>query len=139
MARIRAMIAPLLFIGTANGDRFRFRRDIRYRNSFLPVVLGRVTTVPTGVRVDVIMFLHPIVAVFMLVWFSGVGYAVGLTAWTLLRTPRDAPIGFLVAMAILVFGVVLVGTGFFSEAREARRLLEQALATPQERAAASKE
>ena len=85
MARIRAMITPrpspwngfqrsftipiFPFIGTVEGDRFRVRRDIRYRNSFLPIVLGRVRTVPTGVRVGVTMFLHPTVAVFMLVWF----------------------------------------------------------------------
>ena len=135
MARIRAMMAPFLFVGAAKGDRFRVRRDIRYRNSFLPIVLGRVTAVPAGVRVEVTMFLHPIVAVFMLVWFSGVGFA----AWALLRTPRHAPIGFFGAVAILMFGLVLVGTGFFSEARKARRLLERALTTPQPRTPASKE
>jgi len=42
------------------------------------------------------MFLHPVIAVFMLVWFSGIGYAVGLTAWILLKTPRDAHMVFLV-------------------------------------------
>ena len=158
MARIRAMIAPgpsrwnafqrsfdrdsiplRPFIGTAEGDRFRVRRDIRYRNSFLPIVLGRVSTVPTGVRVGITMFLHPVIAVFMLVWFSGIGYAVGLTAWRLLNTPRDAHVVFLVPAGMLIFGIVLVGTGFFSEAQQARRLLEHALAIPPKQAPASRE
>ena len=158
MARIRAMIAPgpsrwnafqrsfdrdsiplLPFIGTAEGDRFRVQRDIRYRNSFLPIVLGRVSTVPTGVRVGITMFLHPVIAVFMLVWFSGIGYAVGLTAWILLKTPRDAHMVFLVPAGMLILGVVLVGIGFFSEAQQARRLLEQALAIPSKPALGSKE
>ena len=85
------------------------------------------------------MFLHPVIAVFMLVWFSGIGYAVGLTAWILLKTPRDAHMVFLAAAGMLILGVVLVGIGFFSEAQQARRLLEQALAIPSKPALGSKE
>jgi len=85
------------------------------------------------------MFLHPAIAVFMLVWFAGIGYAVGLTSWILLKTPRDAHMVFLVPAGMLILGVVLVGTGFFSEALQARRLLEHALASPPKQAPASKE
>src|SRR5262249_1058658 len=151
MARIRGMIAPgpsrwnafqrsfdrdsiplRPFIGTAEGDRFRVRRDIRYRNAFLPIVLGRVSTVPTGVRVGVTMFLRPVIAVFMLLWFSSIGYAVGLSAWRLLNTPRDAHMMFLVPAGVLIFGVVFVGTGFFLEGRQGREAFGAAFALPPE-------
>src|SRR2546425_5398947 len=34
------------FIGKIEGDSFRVRRDIHYRNSFLPLVWGRISSVP---------------------------------------------------------------------------------------------
>jgi len=115
------------FIGKIEGDRFKVRRDVRYRNSFLPIVTGRVASVPSGVRIDVTMSLHPAVAVFMLIWFSAVGLAAVVSAWTLLRGPRDEQLWFLMPWGMLIFGVVLVGGGFFPEAMRARRLLEQLL------------
>jgi hypothetical protein len=89
------------------------RRDIWYRNDFRPIVTGRVTSVPTGVRVSVNTFLHPAVAMFMAIWFSGVGLVAGLGAWTYLRTPPNAHTWSLIPVAMLIFGVVLVGGGFF--------------------------
>src|SRR5262245_968497 len=61
------------FIGKVEGACFRFRRDIWYRNDFRPIVTGRVTSVPTGVRIHVTMFLQPAVAVLMSIWFAAFG------------------------------------------------------------------
>jgi hypothetical protein len=119
------------FVGNVEGDRFRVRRVTWYRNDFRPIVTGRVMSVPTGVRVRVTMFLQPAVAVFMLVWFSAFGLAAGVGAWTYLRTPRDAQPGSLAPLAMLIFGTLLVGGGFFPEALKARRVLEQVLETEQ--------
>jgi hypothetical protein len=113
------------FIGKVEGGYFRVRRDIRYRNDFRPVIRGHVTSVPTGARIRVTMFLQPAVAVFMFIWFSGFAL-VARSAWTSPSTPGGTPAG-LAPGAMLVFGGVLVGGGFFSEALKARRLLEQVL------------
>ena len=116
------------FIGKVEGDYFRVRRDIWYRNDFRPVITGYVTKVPTGVRIRVTMFLKPAVAVFMFIWFSGFVLAAGISAWTLLRTPRAEQPGLLFAfMAMPIFGSVMVAGGFFPEAVKARKLLEQVL------------
>src|SRR5271154_1848899 len=50
------------FIGRVQDGSFKLRRDIRYRNSFLPLVRGHVVPTSTGTRVSVTMFLHPFVA-----------------------------------------------------------------------------
>jgi len=76
------------------------------------------------------MFLQPATAVVMLIWFSGFGLLAGVNTWTFLRTGRGAQPGLLSPVAMLIFGAVLVGGGFFPEALKARRLLEQLLATP---------
>jgi len=50
------------------GATFHMRRDIRYRNSFLPRVHGHVMFDPVGTRVRVTMRLHPVAAGFVLFW-----------------------------------------------------------------------
>ena len=69
------------------------------------------------------MFLHPIVALFMLVWFSGVG--AGVVSFSNPMHPL-----LIVPVGLLVFSVALVCRGFFPEAIKARRLLEQGLSKP---------
>ena len=91
-------------------------RNIDHRNSFLPLVRGRIDQGPGGSRISVILYIHPSVAIFMLGWLI----LVGRTAWL--------PSGdrFLTAgMFMLGIGVTLAG--FIPEARKARRLLEAAL------------
>ena len=117
------------FIGTIEGNRFRIRRDIGYRNSFLPIVSGQIVSATSGVRVSVTMGLHLAVAIVMLVWFAGVGFATAGSLWLLLTNRASAAFGFLIPPAMLVFGVVLVAFGFFPEAIKARTLLEQILST----------
>src|SRR6476469_5057876 len=63
------------FIGTVRTDSFKLRRDIRYRNSFLPLIRGRVAPLGSGARLDITMFIHPAVGVFLVFWLGGVGLA----------------------------------------------------------------
>jgi hypothetical protein len=113
------------FVGTVEGKKFRIHRDIYYRNSFLPMIRGHVDSGPVGTRVRVTMYLHPFVAVFMAVWFSGVGSAL----YGFLHSANPvADMTVVFPLGMLAFGVVMVCAGFFPEAIKARRLLEQALA-----------
>ena len=61
------------FIGSVQENSFRIRRDIRHRNSFLPLIWGRIVATGTSTRVSVTMFIHPLVAVFMTFWLGMVG------------------------------------------------------------------
>jgi uncharacterized membrane protein len=69
------------------------------------------------------MFLHPVVAVFMLFWFGGVGAAVAAVA----SSRSSNTFSVLVPTFMLLFGVALTLGGFYPEARWARRLLEDHL------------
>jgi hypothetical protein len=132
LARIRAIVGaqrtfggPPPFVGKVKGESFKLQRDIGHRNAFLPVVRGRVTSEPGGTRVKVTMTLHAFVALFMAVWFWGVGYG----AWSLFSEPPKE-FHWMAAMpvALLVFGLVVPCVAFFPEATLARRLIEQAIA-----------
>jgi hypothetical protein len=105
------------FIGTVQDNSFKVRRDIRYRNSFLPMIWGRLISIPTGTRVRVTMSLHPLVAVFMLVWLGFVGRGA--------LVDRSGPPILLWGM--FAFGVVLIAVGFIPEVITAKRLIALAL------------
>src|SRR5438552_3137022 len=111
------------FLGTVGRSSFRLRRDIRYRNSFLPLVWGRIVPSPGGSRINVTMFLHPLVALFMIFWFSGLGYAV-VQLWV--HRKEAVPFAVLIPAAMILFGVALVLVCFIPEAIKAKRLLESA-------------
>lgn len=118
------------FIGTVEGSAFHIRRDIRYRNSFLPRVHGQVAASRLGTRIDITMSLHPLVTIFMLFWLGGVGLGGFAAAHA---NPKDA----LVPMGMFAFGIALTLGSFFPEAFKARRLLEQSLTGAQQIALAT--
>lgn len=105
------------FIGTVGDESFRMRRDIRGRNSFFPLVWGRLISTPTGTRVSVTMFLHPLVALFMTIWLGIVGRGA--------LADRSGPPVFLWGM--FIFGVALIAGGFIHEVITAKRLILLAL------------
>ena len=109
------------FIGSVEPRAFRLRRDIHYRNSFLPMIRGRVIESTHGTRIHVSMFLHPLVAVFMAFWLSGVGFGV------LQNVSRAAGAVTIVPIGMLLFGLALMIGGFFPEALKAKRLLQESL------------
>ena len=58
------------FLGRVKDLSFRLQRDIRYSNSFLPVIRGRIVPDIVGSKMIVTMYLHPAAAVFMTFWLS---------------------------------------------------------------------
>jgi hypothetical protein len=104
------------FQGRLKHHRFRLMRNIDHRNSFLPLIRGRIDQEPGGSRVSVILYLDPFVAIFMLGWLI----LVGRSAWPP-TGERFMPAG------MFLFGLGIILAGFIPEARKARRLLEAAL------------
>ena len=109
------------FIGRVEGTHFHMRRDIRYRNSFLPRVRGSVVQNPVGANVKVTMYLRPLVAAVMLLWLG----AVGLGTLAVVTNERESMVPALLPAGMFSFGIVLVVVGFYPEVYKARRLLEQ--------------
>lgn len=108
-----------LFIGSVMDDCFKMRRNIRYRNSFLPIIRGRIASYGVGTRVSVTMFLHPIVAIFMIFWL-------GMIASVAVSHPTASPIQW----GMLAFGIALSVGGFIPEVIKARRLISEAISDP---------
>jgi hypothetical protein len=113
----RAEGAP--FIGLVQDDSFKMQRNIRYRNSFLPMIRGKISSYGVGTRVSVTMFLHPVVVVFMIFWLGMLGSVAA-------SLPTLSPIPW----GMLAFGVVLPVGGFIPEAIKAKRLITEAVSDP---------
>jgi len=73
---------------------------------------------------NVTMFLHPLVTVFMIIWFSGLGYGI-VKLWV--HRNEAVPFAILVPAAMFLFGVALMLVCFIPEAIKAKRLLESAV------------
>lgn len=55
--------------GTIEADTFKISRIISYRNSFLPVIKGSVSSLPDQREITISMELNLFVKLFMIVWF----------------------------------------------------------------------
>jgi hypothetical protein len=102
------------------GDRFRLfgSGPLNIRNSFAPFYYGRLEESSGGTRIKGRFRLHPLVRVFLAVWFGGLAVMEALMLW-LPRSawghgrppPWWAPLGP-VAMMMLGYGLILAGGWF---------------------------
>jgi hypothetical protein len=131
VARLQAQVAaPPLFKWQVQGDPAYFGRvgetefkifpRIGYRNSFVPIVCGKLVDEKAGAVAYVRMRLHLSVVIFMAVWIAFVGSIfIGLAVPTIIE--RQSPIAILIVpAALLVFGTVLPCGAFWFEARHVR-------------------
>ena len=112
------------FVGWVEGNRFKFVRVITGRNSFLPIISGRVVAAEGGAVVQATLRLAHSVAIFMAFWMSAVTYGAveGLPrAWG-----KSDVMGMVLPLGLPIFGLVLTLSGFLPERRKAIRLLSEA-------------
>jgi hypothetical protein len=103
------------FVGTIESGRFKLQRVIGGRNSFLPQIRGRIENLGGMTQIKVRMFLHPLVCVFMALWFGSLGWGIAVDG--------NAGLSSIPAIGMFLFGVGLLFVGFFPEARRARELI----------------
>ena len=111
------------FVGKVGADSFIIRRDIWYRNSFLPRIRGRVEASLGGSEVSVTMSLHPVVTVVFCL-------TVALSLLSMARTyslTRTVPFS---GFAFVGFLAALAPIAFIPEAKKAKKLLTAAAANP---------
>jgi len=117
---MRSLMAAAFVSGLLIGV-LLFHRVFSGRNSFVPVIVGRVTQGEGGAVIQGHMRLAIFVAVLMTVWIGGT-----LTA-AITEVPRaiaaHAVSGACLVALFPLFGAVLVTTGYYPERRKAMRLL----------------
>jgi len=120
--RPRGPSAP--FLGSVDNLTFQIRRNIQYRNSFLPMIRGKINSTPTGSSVNVFMYMHPFSLIFMLIWFG----------FLVLFESRVADMNIarsFIPIGMAVFGLALSLGGFFFEALKVMPLISEAVFNPE--------
>ena len=114
------------FIGKVDAHGFKLRRNISYRNSFIPVVSGEFEVAGSTTLIHLRMGLHPLVMVFICVWMGAVGLATMAVAYGSIHTGRINPVVFVPA-GMFLFGYALTMGGFLFERGRTLDELERAL------------
>ena len=107
------------FIGTVQDESFKIRRDIRYRNSFLPMIWGRVRPNGVGTRLYVTMFIPPFAAFLMILWLGRVGFG----------AVSARSVSSMIPAGMFIFGVALILGAFIPEAIKAKRFISEPVAS----------
>ena len=101
---------------------FKIQRNINYRNSFLPVLIGEINETDSGTRITIKTRLNLFVIVFLCVW-------VGIVFLGCLITPfADFEIQFrFIPYFMLVAGILITILPYKYEAKKAKEKLEELL------------
>ncbi|HJU68999.1 MAG TPA: hypothetical protein VJ650_12245 [Gemmatimonadaceae bacterium] len=116
----------LPFEGEVNAAGFHISRAITHRNSFLPVIRGRVVSTAGGSRLEASLTLHTLVIGFLCVW-GGLLVMIGAGMWARMLESGTWGADALVPVGMLAFAWVITSVSFTVEARKARALLGELL------------
>ncbi len=116
--------------GQITGESFTISRIINYRNSFLPVITGQLSTFLGKTEIKVKMKPVTLVIVFMSIWLGTVGFAcVGIILVGLFQFKQLLQNGFspmlLVPFGMFLFGWLLTTLSFKSESKKSKEFLNQ--------------
>lgn len=112
------------FEGAVSAEGFQIHRIIHYRNSFLPIILGRFSPGVPGVRIEVTLKLHIFVVIFSLVWLGFVGPLAGEAVMQIMTT-GSVEVGGAIPCLMLIFFFLMLIIGFEIEAYKAKKLLSR--------------
>ncbi|KAF2516589.1 hypothetical protein [Flavobacterium foetidum] len=118
------------YLGRVYDSRFEIKKNITYRNSFLPLIKGEIREDLNGTKINVKMQLHTFVKVFMIVWLGGVSLALLGVIFTVMfsnESALEALPGLLIPLGMLLFGTAMVSFGFKAESKKSIQDLEQIL------------
>jgi hypothetical protein len=106
------------FRGEVFENTFKIFRNIRYKNSFLPIIKGKVSDNYPGTVIEINMRMVIFVYIFMAVWITGVSAA-------LIFTLREAFVASIIPLAMLVFAYLVMIVAYRYEAGKAKKFLNE--------------
>jgi len=112
------------FQGVVRGNHFEIRRDIGYRNSFLPFIHGVILPSGKGSVMQIEMRMHPAARRFLLAWLGAV--LLCFLLFTFVMPSGDTFSTLLLRIIpffMLAFGVFITIIGFYPEAKIAQEFL----------------
>jgi hypothetical protein len=110
------------FNGKILEDSFKLQRNINYRNSFLPVLIGEINENDSCTRITIRTRMNFFVIVFLLIWFGGVSLGCLITPFA------DFEIQFKFIPYLMLFaGILITVLPYNYETKKAKEKLEELL------------
>lgn len=111
--------------GVVSGNNFKINRNINYRNSFLPIIEGKICPKNLGCQIIIKMRLHIAVMIFMVLLLGSFMAIILLSLFAILSSNQaDFTFG-LVPPSICVFAYLLCMIPFNIEAKNSKIFLEK--------------
>jgi hypothetical protein len=107
------------FEGTIRGNEFEIQRIISYKNSFLPIIKGRMETAGYGAKLRIDMRIQIPVILFLVIWFGIIGLFFIIEIFKGINDVKS----ILFPFGMLLFGYILTMAGYLVEASKAKDLL----------------
>ena len=111
------------FEGSVSEREFKVWRVIRYRNSFLPRLIGVIDEVDDGCNIKIQFRLHRFVSIFMIFWFSLLG--IGCLGLLLIIMGGEFNIFMIIPFGMFLFGAFLTILPFKYEVKKAKQILNK--------------
>ena len=114
--------------GKIDGNNFTIARNINYRNSFLPIVKGKIISDYQGSIINITLSLHPVIIVFIGFWLYMTG-GMGFFFLISMITSGEFMLGGLIPLGMFIFGCLLTIIPFKVEAKIAKKFLQDLFST----------
>ncbi|OCR02239.1 hypothetical protein BCD67_10840 [Oscillatoriales cyanobacterium USR001] len=101
---------------------FMITRIINYRNSFLPVIKGKISPEGMGSKIEIEMKLHTFVFVFILFWLGMVGNICIFSLISIIYE-KNFSSGTIIPFLMFIFVFLLTSIAFKTEANIAKKFL----------------
>lgn len=111
--------------GKMYGYNFKINKIIKYRNSFLPIIEGRICPDVIGCQIIIQMKLHIAVIIFMLFWMGNLLLVALSFIVAMLADNKIPPFLGLAPLGMGLFAYFLCMMSFNFEARKSKQFLEK--------------
>jgi hypothetical protein len=120
------------YTGQISGTTFTMTRNINYRNSFLPVITGQISTYLGQTQINIKMRPVIVVLIFISFWLGIVGLVcIGMLSAGLLQFKQILQNGFspmlLIPFGMFAFGCLLTHFAFKGESKNSKEFLARIL------------
>lgn len=115
------------FIGQVYPHGFRIYPKVNGRNSFRPILTGKMTKNEGGTTIDITLQMHIITRVFLMVWFSMACFYFLCGILVVFTNGLEEITLIIVSLGFLIFGQILMRCGFYGPAGKALKRLRELL------------
>jgi len=107
--------------GTITSNRFKISRIISYRNAFLPVIKGSISSFLNQREITISMGLNLFVKVFMIIWFTISIISTFFMLYSYLNDSHHFILKKFIPLQMVVFGYVMMILAFKFESRKSKK------------------